>query len=84
MLQFIVNITSAVIHTFDHPLVVARPAYIFSKMAGATYYQLLALETPQEKIRIVTVHPGLIYNDSWKTMGLPEEWFEDSKYSHHC
>ena len=41
----------------------------------------LAQETPREKIQIVTIHPGLVYNDEWKAMGFAEEWFEDGKHS---
>ncbi len=67
------------IHSSGHPAVAARPGYILSKTAGALYFQLLAQETPQEKIQIVTMHPGLVYNDAWKAMGLPAEWFEDGE-----
>ena len=57
-----------------------RPAYTLSKAAAATYFQLLAQETPKEKIQIVTVHPGLVYNDYWKSFGLPAEHFEDREH----
>ena len=77
--QFIVNLTSGVIHSFGHPAVAQRPGYVFSKAAGALYFQLLAQETPHEKIQIVNMHPGLVYNDTWKKMGVPEEWFEDGE-----
>ena len=65
------------IHSFGHPLVAQRPGYVLSKTVGAAYFQLLAQETPQEKIRIVTMHPGLVYNEYWKAIGLPAEWLED-------
>lgn len=69
------------IHSSSQPLVAQRPGYILSKTAGALYFQLLAQETPQERIQIVTMHPGLVYNDAWKAMDLPAEWFEDRETS---
>ena len=69
------------IHATSHPAVAQRPAYVLSKTAGALYFQLLAQETPRDKIQIITMHPGLVYNDSWKAMGLPEDWFEDGEIS---
>ena len=65
------------IHAFGQPAVAQRPAYTLSKAAAATYFQLLAQETPKEKIQIVTMHPGLVYNDYWKSFGLPAGYFED-------
>jgi NAD(P)-dependent dehydrogenase (short-subunit alcohol dehydrogenase family) len=54
-----------------HPGVAQRPAYTLTKMAGTLLFQLVALNVPPEKMQVISFHPGLIYNDAWKSMDLP-------------
>jgi hypothetical protein len=77
--QFIVNVTSGVIHTTAIPSVAARPAYVVSKMAATMLFQMIAANTPVEKLQIVTMHPGVVYNDGWKAMGFGPERFDSAE-----
>ena len=70
--QFLVNVTSAVIHAHKHPLVVPRAAYGLSKSSATLFVQLLANQVPVEKLQIVSFHPGTVWNSSWEEMGIPE------------
>ena len=40
-------------------------------MAGTLLFQLIAQNTPVEKMQVINFHPGVVYNDAWKAMGLP-------------
>lgn len=77
--QFIVNVTSAVIHGHGHPFITIRPGYTLSKTGQTLYFQLLASELPSSKVQIVSYHPGLVYNDHWRAMGVPAEELDDRK-----
>lgn len=77
--QFIVNVSTQSSHGTSHPGIAVRPAYTLSKMAGTLLFQLIAQNTPPEKMQIISFHPGLIYNDTWKGMGLPPDDFDDGK-----
>jgi NAD(P)-dependent dehydrogenase (short-subunit alcohol dehydrogenase family) len=77
--QFVVNVTSSVIHMTSHPQVAERPAYILSKMTGTLLFQLIALSTSPKKVQIVTYNPGLVYGDGWKAMGFRPESFDSGK-----
>ncbi|EXJ93470.1 hypothetical protein A1O1_01862 [Capronia coronata CBS 617.96] len=70
--KFIINITSAVIHTNADPVIQQRPAYSLTKGAGTLYFYLLANEVPADKVQIVSFHPGLIYNEMWGEGGFDE------------
>jgi hypothetical protein len=62
-----------------HSGVALRPAYTLSKMAGTLLFQLIAQNVPPEKMQVLSFHPGLIYNDLWKSMGLPPEHFDNGE-----
>ena len=62
-----------------HPVVVERPAYTLTKLTGTLFFQLIAQSVPSEKLQIISLHPGLIYNDAWKEMGLDPGMFNDSR-----
>lgn len=78
-MKFIVNVTSGVIHTTWNPIVHERPAYVLSKLSATALFQLIALSTPVEKLQIVSFHPGLIWGDGFKAMGLTPDLFDDGK-----
>lgn len=59
--------------------VAERPAYILSKMTGTMLFQLIALHVPPEKMQVVTMHPGLVYQDEWKAMGFSPDRFDSGK-----
>ncbi|KAF1844424.1 NAD(P)-binding protein [Cucurbitaria berberidis CBS 394.84] len=68
--KFIVNVSTGSIHAQEHPEVVSRPAYTLSKLSGTLLFQLLAQDYPHEDIQILSFHPGLIFNETWKALGL--------------
>lgn len=83
--QFIVNITSAVIHGTEHPQVYERGPYVLSKTTAALYYQLLSQMMKSSDTQIVTMEPGLVFNDYWKGAGCQPDWLNDSKsFAGHC
>ena len=59
----------------------ARPAYNLMKLTSASMFQLIAQDFKVEDAQIINFHPGLIYNDAWKGMGLPADIFPNSKCS---
>lgn len=67
-----------------HPQVAVRPAYILSKMTGTLLFQLIALHVPPEKMQIVTMHPGTVYNDAWKSMGFAPDPYDNGKLTPPC
>ena len=71
--QYLVNVSTMSIHATTHPIVSARPAYTLSKMAGTLLFQIIAQDIPPEKMQVISFHPGLIWNDQWKSMGLSSE-----------
>ncbi|KAK9343593.1 hypothetical protein V1522DRAFT_218672 [Lipomyces starkeyi] len=77
--KFLVNVSSQAIHMTAHSGVALRPAYTLSKMAGTLLFQLIAQNVPPEKMQVLSFHPGLIYNDLWKSMGLPPEHFDNDE-----
>jgi NAD(P)-dependent dehydrogenase (short-subunit alcohol dehydrogenase family) len=77
--QFIVNVTTGSIHGTQHPAVAARPAYTVSKLSGTLFFQCLAQDIPHDKVQVLSFHPGLIYNDYWKSLGIGSEHFDDGE-----
>ncbi|KAK9491740.1 hypothetical protein V1508DRAFT_421139 [Lipomyces doorenjongii] len=69
--KFLVNVSTQAIYMTTHPGVAVRPAYTLTKMAGTLLFQLIAQNVPPEKMQVISFHPGVVYNDSWKSMGLP-------------
>ena len=67
------------IHTTEHPIVQARAAYTLSKFAGTLYFQMLALDQPREKLQVISYHPGAIYNETWKELGVDPKHFDDGE-----
>lgn len=51
-----------------------------SKTTAALYYQLLAQQVKPDEVQIITMEPGLVFNESWKAAGCLPEWFNDRKY----
>jgi hypothetical protein len=79
-LQYAVNVSSAVVHSYSHPAVAARPGTVLSKTTGTTMFQLVALEEPHEEVQVVSYNPGLLYNSYTKSLGLPEDKFDSRMY----
>lgn len=63
-----------------HPGVAQRPAYTLSKMAATLLFQVIAQNTPATKLQVISFHPGLIFNDNWKSMGLGPDFFDSGQY----
>ncbi|KAF2801216.1 NAD(P)-binding protein [Melanomma pulvis-pyrius CBS 109.77] len=71
--KFLVNVTSAAIHGQHHPMIVNLAPYVLSKAAGTLFVQLLANQTPREELQVVTMHPGTIFADGYKNLGITED-----------
>lgn len=71
-----------------HAGVAQRPAYTLSKMAATLLFQVIAQNTPVQKLQIVSFHPGLVFTDAWKAMGLTPDLFDSGQslftISQHC
>lgn len=52
---------------------------MLSKTTAALYFQLLAQQVKATDVQIVTLEPGLLFNEAWKSMGCPPDWFNDRK-----
>ncbi|KAF2107963.1 hypothetical protein BDV96DRAFT_505206 [Lophiotrema nucula] len=77
--KFILNVTTANIHATQHPAVSVRPAYTLSKFAGTLFFQFLAQDFSHDKVQVVSFHPGVIYNDYWKSLGIDPKHFDDGQ-----
>lgn len=71
--------STGTIHMTAHPIGLSRPAYNLTKLSGTMLFQLLAQHTSPDEAQIVSFHPGVVYNDRWKAMGLSNELFDDGK-----
>jgi NAD(P)-dependent dehydrogenase (short-subunit alcohol dehydrogenase family) len=58
------------------------PSYTLTKLAGTVFFQFIAQEIPQEKIQVVSYHPGVIHNDTWKSMNVGPEHCDAGKWIH--
>lgn len=80
--QFIINVTSQVIHmTPSHVFTQFRPGYALTKIAAATYFQMLALHVPAEKVQITSYHPGLIWNQEWEATGFTRDTMDHGEFA---
>jgi len=77
--KFILNVTTGNIHGTHHPLVAGVPSYTLSKFSGTLFFQYLAQEMPHDKVQVVTFHPGLIFNETWQSMGMDKQHFDDDR-----
>lgn len=79
--QFVVNVSSAVIHSYSHSAVITRPGTVLSKTTGNAMFQLIALQTPHEKLQVISYNPGLLYNPYMKSLGLQEDRFDSREFN---
>ncbi|CAI6339128.1 unnamed protein product [Periconia digitata] len=79
--KYLVNMTSAVIHSQTHPMVVNLAPYYISKSAAAVYIQAIANQTSREQLQVVTLHPGTVFGDGFERIGITEDMlpFDDVK-----
>jgi hypothetical protein len=49
--------------------------YILSKSAGTLFVQLLANQISQAELQVVTMHPGFVFGDGQKELGITEDMF---------
>jgi NAD(P)-dependent dehydrogenase (short-subunit alcohol dehydrogenase family) len=82
--QFIINVTTANIHATEHPAVAPRAVYTLSKFAGTLFFQYFAQDIPANKVQVISFHPGIVYNDYWKSMELDPKHFDDGKSHISC
>jgi short-subunit dehydrogenase len=66
--------------TPSHIFTQLRPAYALTKIAAATYFQLLALHVPAEKVQITSYHPGLIWNQEWEAAGFTRDDMDSGEF----
>ncbi|RFU30427.1 hypothetical protein B7463_g5894, partial [Scytalidium lignicola] len=76
--DFIVNVATQAIHMSAHPVIAVRPAYTLTKMAGALLFQVIAQNTPPQKMQVVSFHPGLILTEGWKVLNPPPDLLFDN------
>ena len=50
-----------------------------SKLSQSLFFQLVANETPKEKLQVISFHPGAVYNDEYKAFGFTPETFPYEK-----
>ncbi|KAF4459505.1 short-chain dehydrogenase [Fusarium albosuccineum] len=67
----LVNISTMVIHYFD--VLGHMPTYSLTKNAGTLLVQLMAKDTPVDKMQCVSFHPGKINTASAQSAGIPAE-----------
>jgi NAD(P)-dependent dehydrogenase (short-subunit alcohol dehydrogenase family) len=73
-------VTTANIHATEHPMVAARASYTLSKFAATLYFQMLAQDTPREKLQVISFHPGIIFNEIWAAANLEKkQCFDDGE-----
>ena len=72
-MQFLINVTSAVIHGQHHPMVTNLAPYVLSKSSGTLFVQLLANQVPESELQVVTMHPGTVFADGYKALGITED-----------
>lgn len=77
--KYLINVSSQVIHMTAHAGVAQRPAYTLSKMAATLLFQVIAQNTPVQKLQVVSFHPGLVFNDAWKAAGLTPDLFDSDE-----
>ncbi|KIN06827.1 hypothetical protein OIDMADRAFT_108095 [Oidiodendron maius Zn] len=77
--KFIINVTTQAVAMTAHPEIAQRPAYTFSKMTATILFQVIAQSIPAEKMQVINFHPGVVYNDAWKAMGFPPEYFDHNE-----
>ncbi|OLN98069.1 D-erythrulose reductase [Colletotrichum chlorophyti] len=71
--KFLVNLSSESVHNFRKAA--PWPAYSATKNAGTLLIQLIAHDSPAEKMQIVTFHPGTVYTEAAQNANLPKEGF---------
>ncbi|KAI0815863.1 putative short-chain dehydrogenase [Xylaria sp. FL0064] len=69
----LVHVSTAAIHDFFR-IAANAVGYGLTKNAGQLTMQLIAKDTPPEKMQIVSYHPGALYTDAAKSSG----WTEDA------
>ncbi|KAI0537990.1 putative short-chain dehydrogenase [Xylaria digitata] len=69
----LVHVSTAAIHDFMN-IASDSLAYGLTKNAGQLTLQLVAQDTPPEKMQVVSYHPGAIFSESAKASG----WTEDA------
>ncbi|EXJ84731.1 hypothetical protein A1O3_05402 [Capronia epimyces CBS 606.96] len=60
-----INVSSNFVHLFQSKVMQGRLAYGLTKNSGTLVAQLVAQETPPEKVQVVSFHPGLVWSDEW-------------------
>jgi NAD(P)-dependent dehydrogenase (short-subunit alcohol dehydrogenase family) len=73
-------VTTANIHATSNPVVQNFPSYTLTKLAGTVFFQFIAQEIPQEKIQVVSYHPGVIHNEAWAAMNVGPEHCDAGKF----
>ncbi|KAI9690148.1 MAG: hypothetical protein M1822_009109 [Bathelium mastoideum] len=77
--KFIVDVSSALIHSYTHFAAAARPGGTLAKAAGTLMFQLVAMGNSHEELQVVSYHPGLLWNEYFETLALPRENFDSSE-----
>ncbi|KAH7120376.1 putative short-chain dehydrogenase [Dactylonectria estremocensis] len=70
----VVVATQGINMLYEEQLVVTsqNPGYSMTKNSGALLMQLIAKDSSPENLQIVSFHPGVIYNETFLTIGFSE------------
>lgn len=81
--QYLINISTQAVHMWQLPDSQNLMTYGVTKNSGTLLHQIIADETPAEKMQIVSVHPGTIFTEVWENYGVDRTYlpFDDSKCS---
>ncbi|KAK1659533.1 short-chain dehydrogenase [Colletotrichum godetiae] len=69
--KFLVNVSTEASHNYTKSG--PWPAYSASKNAGTMLIQMIAKDTPPEKMQVLNFHPGVVHTSAFKNAGIPED-----------
>lgn len=80
--KYLVNVTSAMIHTQQNPFVVNQAPYFLSKAGAALFIQAIANQVPRDQLQVVTFHPGTIHGSAYDDVGIKRDAlaFDECEY----
>jgi nucleoside-diphosphate-sugar epimerase len=82
--QYLIAVSSAVIHFRGHPIVIPKPAYSLTKASGTLALSMVADDIAADEMQIIIFHPGLVYGAEAERDGIPEHGvfeFDDGKHT---
>ncbi|OAA60287.1 NAD(P)-binding domain protein [Niveomyces insectorum RCEF 264] len=71
--KFLLNVTTAAMHMLHNSMVATRPSYSLTKASITYAAQVIADSVKPEEIQVISFHPGMIYTDIWKSIGITQD-----------